>query len=165
MKKKFIFGGIIIFLVVIVFSGIRFFSGEDDWICQNGEWVKHGNPKAEKPNNFCENVIINHEEEAEKNDVFESDNLIIGGPCSYDKFSGKCEVLENGNEETVRFKFKPEREMNLENYRWAKEDDILNKIYEESHTNSSSIKKGDVLNCTVEIITKGTCTPIIFSFD
>ena len=50
MKKILIFGGAII---IIIFLGIRFFSGEDNWICQNGEWVKHGNPEAEKPTIGC----------------------------------------------------------------------------------------------------------------
>lgn len=27
--------------------------GEDTWLCQNGEWVKHGNPKASKPTEPC----------------------------------------------------------------------------------------------------------------
>jgi hypothetical protein len=28
-------------------------SGEDCWYCQNGEWVKHGSPAAEKPIALC----------------------------------------------------------------------------------------------------------------
>ncbi len=32
---------------------IRFWSGEDDWICQNNEWVKHGNPSAPQPTEPC----------------------------------------------------------------------------------------------------------------
>lgn len=47
-----------IFLVVIslfiVVAGIRFFSGpEDTWLCQNGEWVKHGQPGAPQPTTAC----------------------------------------------------------------------------------------------------------------
>ena len=48
---------LIILAVVIVVAaailGVRYFSGEDNWICQNGEWVKHGNPSAEKPTEPC----------------------------------------------------------------------------------------------------------------
>lgn len=44
----------IIFVAAIVWFGIRFFSGnEDTWICQNGEWVKHGNPSASMPETPC----------------------------------------------------------------------------------------------------------------
>ncbi len=31
----------------------NFFSGEDCWMCQNGEWVKHGNPYAPQPTAVC----------------------------------------------------------------------------------------------------------------
>lgn len=33
--------------------GLRLLSGEDDWICVNGEWKKHGNPSAPKPETGC----------------------------------------------------------------------------------------------------------------
>lgn len=49
----------LIFLVVILGAGIilsvRFLLGgpEDSWICQRGEWVKHGNPQGTKPTAPC----------------------------------------------------------------------------------------------------------------
>jgi spore germination protein GerM len=43
----------------LAFFGIRFFSGEDNWICQNNEWVKHGNPSAAKPAESCGGVNAN----------------------------------------------------------------------------------------------------------
>ncbi len=52
--KKFLFtvAVIIFFLILSVFS-IRALSGEDDWMCQDGEWVKHGNPSFPAPNIEC----------------------------------------------------------------------------------------------------------------
>jgi hypothetical protein len=46
---------ILVFCVVLVgiWFGIRFLSGEDDWICQNGAWVKHGMPRAPAPTTPC----------------------------------------------------------------------------------------------------------------
>ncbi len=49
--------GFIVFMIVLslftaVFT-VRFFSGEDDWICQNGQWVKHGSPNFEAPKSVC----------------------------------------------------------------------------------------------------------------
>jgi spore germination protein GerM len=45
---------VIILLIVIVILGIRFLSGsEDAWICQDGQWVKHGNPGAAMPTSLC----------------------------------------------------------------------------------------------------------------
>lgn len=32
---------------------IRFFSGEDDWICDKGNWIQHGKPSAPKPTGIC----------------------------------------------------------------------------------------------------------------
>jgi len=32
---------------------IRFFSGEDDWICSRGQWIKHGNPSSQAPTRPC----------------------------------------------------------------------------------------------------------------
>jgi len=54
MKKYYL---IIIFIVLVLLGvviGARVISGEDDWICQNGEWTKHGNPAAPKPQISCE---------------------------------------------------------------------------------------------------------------
>ncbi len=41
---------IVVLATVVVVLGIRFFSGDEDtWLCQDGSWVKHGNPSAAKP--------------------------------------------------------------------------------------------------------------------
>lgn len=52
MKKTLL----LILLLIISFIFIRFFIGgpEDDWICENNQWVKHGNPRMEKPIAPCE---------------------------------------------------------------------------------------------------------------
>lgn len=44
--------GIFIAAAVVV-AGLRLFSGEDTWLCQNGQWVKHGNPQAAAPTRAC----------------------------------------------------------------------------------------------------------------
>jgi hypothetical protein len=54
MKKIFIVSIIIILSAAALMAGIRFLSGDEDtWICDNGEWVKHGNPSAPKPLTEC----------------------------------------------------------------------------------------------------------------
>ncbi|MFA5128478.1 MAG: GerMN domain-containing protein [Patescibacteria group bacterium] len=55
---------ILVILVVMIVAaaaifGVRFFSEEDSWICENGEWVKHGNPSAAKPNEGCGILLVN----------------------------------------------------------------------------------------------------------
>lgn len=39
--------------VIIVVLGIRFLTAEDGWFCQNGQWVKHGNPTISQPTFGC----------------------------------------------------------------------------------------------------------------
>ncbi|MCL5433186.1 MAG: hypothetical protein M1524_03700 [Patescibacteria group bacterium] len=42
------FGLSLIFVARLLFGG-----NEDTWICSNGEWVKHGNPKSSMPQTGC----------------------------------------------------------------------------------------------------------------
>jgi len=51
-KKIFIILPVIL-TVLLAIVLIRLFSGEDNWICQNNEWVKHGYPSAPKPTKPC----------------------------------------------------------------------------------------------------------------
>ncbi|MFH1451519.1 MAG: hypothetical protein ABIF89_02865 [bacterium] len=55
MRKK--TPGVLIILLIILggWFFIRFVLGgdEDTWICQNGQWVKHGNPSSQKPAGEC----------------------------------------------------------------------------------------------------------------
>jgi hypothetical protein len=50
MKKIIIALIFIIFAVIIV---LRFSSPEDTWLCQNNQWVKHGNPRDPAPTTGC----------------------------------------------------------------------------------------------------------------
>jgi len=54
-KNKLIYAiiGLVIFIIVLLF-GARLLSGEDDWICKNGEWIKHGAPSFPAPEVKCE---------------------------------------------------------------------------------------------------------------
>ncbi len=45
-----LFAAVAVFLLIF---GIRLLSGEDNWICQNGEWVKHGQPSFPAPQTQC----------------------------------------------------------------------------------------------------------------
>lgn len=40
------------FVIIAAFL-IRFLSPEDSWVCQNGEWTKHGSPAVEQPTSEC----------------------------------------------------------------------------------------------------------------
>jgi len=51
MRMKYILIGLC--TLVIVVMGIRFMTPEDDWVCDKGQWVKHGNPSQSKPVQSC----------------------------------------------------------------------------------------------------------------
>lgn len=43
----------ILFIFLVSLFGLRLLSGEDDWLCQNGEWVRHGQPSFPAPTVEC----------------------------------------------------------------------------------------------------------------
>ncbi|MFC1688012.1 hypothetical protein ACFL0L_05570 [Patescibacteria group bacterium] len=47
-----LFAGLILFVVALLLLFLLRGS-EDRWMCDNGEWVKHGNPSGEKPTEEC----------------------------------------------------------------------------------------------------------------
>lgn len=54
MVKKVLLGILGIILVVsIVVIGAKLLSPEDNWICKNGNWIKHGNPSGSMPTGTC----------------------------------------------------------------------------------------------------------------
>lgn len=46
-----------IFAVIVILGfvvlGLRLFSGEDTWLCQNGQWIQHGHPSLPAPTKIC----------------------------------------------------------------------------------------------------------------
>lgn len=52
--KKYIYIAVVVVLFVILgIATLRVFSGEDNWLCQNGQWVKHGQPDFPAPTVEC----------------------------------------------------------------------------------------------------------------
>ncbi|MEK7218210.1 MAG: SdpI family protein [Patescibacteria group bacterium] len=53
-KKSYLL--LILFCMATAFAvavGVRLVSSEDDWICSDGQWVKHGNPRVPQPTTPC----------------------------------------------------------------------------------------------------------------
>lgn len=50
MMKFIHWGLLVVVLFIILVKGL---SGEDDWICKNGQWIRHGNPSSQMPTNIC----------------------------------------------------------------------------------------------------------------
>ncbi|MDD5250996.1 MAG: DUF2178 domain-containing protein, partial [Patescibacteria group bacterium] len=51
-RRLYVVFAALLFLALAVF-GLRLFSGEDDWICQGGQWVRHGQPSFPAPSVPC----------------------------------------------------------------------------------------------------------------
>ncbi|MDD4938052.1 MAG: DUF2178 domain-containing protein [Candidatus Shapirobacteria bacterium] len=51
-KSKFIVFIIVLAIFLSIFI-LRLFSGEDNWVCQNGQWVEHGHPDFSAPTTIC----------------------------------------------------------------------------------------------------------------
>lgn len=56
MKKTLYIIGAVIIIAAATMVIFRFGLGgsEDDWICDDGVWVKHGNPSAAMPQEPCQ---------------------------------------------------------------------------------------------------------------
>jgi len=54
--KKLIYSVFVLalFLAIFLVFSLRLFSGEDNWICQNGQWVEHGHPSFPAPTTNCD---------------------------------------------------------------------------------------------------------------
>lgn len=57
MNKKIIIGLSAVIIIFLVILGIRSLSGEDNWICQDGQWIRHGQPSSPKPTTGCNDNI------------------------------------------------------------------------------------------------------------
>ncbi|MDD5040407.1 MAG: Gmad2 immunoglobulin-like domain-containing protein [Patescibacteria group bacterium] len=55
-KPKLIFLALVCVAIAVTFIVLRITNPEDDWICSNGAWVKHGSPSAPRPTTGCSNT-------------------------------------------------------------------------------------------------------------
>ncbi|MFA6145869.1 MAG: GerMN domain-containing protein [Patescibacteria group bacterium] len=64
-KRLIILSPLILVIIILV---LRFLIGgpEDNWICSNGRWVKHGNPSASMPTQSCGNAVKNNQQREDK---------------------------------------------------------------------------------------------------
>ncbi|MBM3199409.1 hypothetical protein FJZ53_00615 [Candidatus Woesearchaeota archaeon] len=95
----------------------------------------------------------------------QDDKQIVGGPCAYDAFLGKCTITSVGTD-SAKFKFKPGSTMDLSNVGFIKnEQEVTSREYGEPLSSiTGEVKDGSVFSCQIKLITEGTCTPIMFVF-
>ncbi len=61
---------------------VRFLLGgnEDTWICQNGAWVKHGNPSQPMPETGCGNQAKTANNAGERYELYQTDDFEVKYP-------------------------------------------------------------------------------------
>jgi len=106
---------------------------------------------------------------------------VVGGPCEYKEYMGQAKIVsleKRGAEEQVvpsqkhsyevRFSFDTDQGIQ-EPYVRVKGKEYLLLLRDSSYPGARflreyGIKVGKVFPCCLKVITKGTCTPIIFDF-
>ena len=54
MKQVLVIALMVLFAAAAIVLGLRLCSGDEDtWLCQDGQWIKHGNPSFPKPTGPC----------------------------------------------------------------------------------------------------------------
>ncbi len=94
MNKTLKITGIILLAILVVIAGIRTFSNEDDWLCVNGEWVKHGNPSAPKPITFCEKSCLSDSDCKLPGEFIIQSNCPFSSVCINSKCAVICPLFE-----------------------------------------------------------------------
>jgi len=61
MLKNHKFALIIFGVILVTALVLRILSTEDDWLCQDGRWVRHGNPRSSQPTSTCPGATANLE--------------------------------------------------------------------------------------------------------
>jgi hypothetical protein len=90
---------------------------------------------------------------------------IMGGPCNYQSVPGSCHISSITPDGTVRFNYSANGQLSpddipLEKNLNGEHSDTLNIL----NADNVPIKSGDTIACEAQLITKGTCTPVIFRF-
>jgi len=117
-----------------------------------------------------------------------SGQMLFGGKCTYDDYPGSCEIVsilmteESAHQAEVgggpgyegyevSFVFSPDEPMNLtenwENLVFGREHllQLCNSWYPGPRfLEKYNITEGAIFDCTLKLITGGTCTPVVFEF-
>ena len=75
--------------------------------------------------------------------------MLVGGPCTYDKIAGTCTATEAASDGKMHFTFTGT--INGQN------------VELKDNNSSGGMAIGEKVDCMLEFITSGTCTPCIIS--
>lgn len=99
---------------------------------------------------------------------------LVGGPCDYKHYEGLAKITsinqraDSGNGYEVKFSFQSDQEID-EPYAQTEGREFLLLTKNGSYPGATFLEKngievGSVLDCTLNVIVRGACTPIIFEF-
>lgn len=103
---------------------------------------------------------------------------LVGGPCEYRSYPGQAEIVSVSKSEAtpvsagerydVKFRFTPagpieERFARVEERSFSLLPDRVNPP-DRAFIEKFDIRPGKRYECTLQVITKGTCTPLLFDF-
>jgi len=101
------------------------------------------------------------------------EKFVVGGSCQYKKYKGRAEIIsitKKGVPDSyeVKFSFHSDQEIK-ETFAQTKGREFPLMLSNFSHPGPKFLEKygievGRVFDCYLNVITKGTCTPIIFEF-
>ena len=103
---------------------------------------------------------------------------LVGGQCEYHRYEGRAEIislektrdLQNQADDRfeAKFRFFPDREIK-ESFAQVEGKEILLEINRSPYLSPGQIEKygiqkGRVFKCILKVISRGTCTPVLFDF-
>ena len=106
---------------------------------------------------------------------------VVGGPCEYNAYRGHARILSIHEKEVqaktggpsnvvyeVKFSFTPDEEIK-ESYGQVEGKEYLLLMNNSSYPGPGFLKKygikpGKCVKCYLKVITRGTCTPVLFDF-
>jgi len=139
-----------------------------------------GKTDNQSGDNTNKEADVKQEEEQDK-------GPIVGGPCAYDVINGNCTITaitqtDNSKKQAeisggpgyagyeIKFSFTPDNEVDLEGKEamLKKENTLMltNSWYPgQEYLTKYNIEEGASFKCSLDLITQGTCTPVIYGFD
>lgn len=103
---------------------------------------------------------------------------LVGGQCEYKQYEGRAQIIsitkiadsvtDPNERDEVKFAFIPNREIE-ESFVQIEGREFLLMLSNSSYPGSRFLEKygievGKVFDCHLKVITKGTCTPVLFEF-
>lgn len=110
--------------------------------------------------------------------AYAADEPLAGGPCEYKQYNGRANIISitvkseahNDSHETYRVKFAFTSDQEIqENFAQTEGKEFVLLLNNSNYPGPKFLEKyeiqvGKVFDCHMKVITRGTCTPVVFEF-